>query len=37
MESNQNTTKNNSLWIGEIDPYMDENYLKESCKNYSKK
>lgn len=39
MESHHNTSKNNSnnLWIGELDQYMDENYIKESCLSYSKK
>jgi hypothetical protein len=39
MESSHNTSKNNNnnLWIGELDQQMDENYLKESCQNYSKK
>ena len=37
MESNHNNQKNSSLWIGELDQSMDENYLKESCKKYSKK
>jgi len=36
MESNQNTSKNNNLWVGELDQSMDENYLKESCSKYSK-
>lgn len=37
MEKNQVNSKNsNSLWIGELDPSMDENYLKESCQNFSK-
>ena len=33
----QNQSKNNSLWVGELDPSMDETYLKESCQSYSKK
>ena len=36
MESNHNNQENNNLWIGELDQSMDENYLKESCKKYSK-
>ena len=37
MEKNQVNSKNsNSLWIGELDQSMDENYLKESCQNFSK-
>ena len=34
MEPNQ--SKNNSLWVGELDPSMDEAYLKGSCQNYGK-
>ena len=37
MESNHhNNSKSNNLWIGELDPSMDESYLKDSCKKYSK-
>ena len=36
MEPNQNSSKNNNLWVGELDQSMDENYLKDSCQNYSK-
>ena len=36
MESNQNTTKNNSLWIGELDHWMNDQYLIEACNEHSK-
>ena len=37
MEPNQNqNSRNNNLWIGELDNWMDEQYLKESCKANSK-
>ena len=36
MESKSQNSKH-SLWIGELDQSMDENYLKEACKKYSKK
>ena len=37
METNQNhNSRNNNLWIGELDNWMDEQYLKESCKSSSK-
>ena len=36
MDSNHSSSKNNNLWIGELDQSMDENYLKESCRKYSK-
>ncbi len=36
MESNQNTSKNHNLWVGELDHAMDESYLKDACQNYSK-
>ena len=35
MDSNH-SSKNNNLWIGELEQSMDENYLKESCRKYSK-
>jgi hypothetical protein len=35
MESNQGSSKNNNLWIGELEQSMDENYLKQSCQKYS--
>ena len=37
MESNHSNSKGHNLWIGELDQSMDENYLKDSCKKYSKK
>ena len=35
MDSNHSNSKNNSLWVGELDQSMDESYLKDSCKKYS--
>ena len=35
MELNPNNQKN--LWVGELEPSMDENYLKISCQSYSMK
>ena len=35
METNQGNSKNNNLWIGELEQSMDEKYLKESCQSYS--
>ena len=35
MESKSQNSKH-SLWIGELDQSMDEKYLKEACKKYSK-
>jgi len=30
------SNKNNSLWIGELDHWMNEQYLIEACNSYSK-
>jgi len=35
MESKNSNSKNNSLWVGELDQSMDESYLKDACKKYS--
>ena len=34
--SNINNNLNNSLWIGELDSWMDEKYLQSSCLIFSK-
>ena len=37
MKSNHNNNyKSNNLWIVDLDHSMDESYLKDSCKKYSK-
>jgi hypothetical protein len=36
MESNQNSQKSNNLWIGELEQFMDEKYLRDACIQYSK-
>ena len=32
----QNSSKNNNLWIGELDSFMDENYIIKSAEQFSK-
>lgn len=36
QQNNHSSNKNNSLWIGELDHWMDVNYLTEACLSYSK-
>ena len=35
MSQNQNSTNHNSLWIGELDNWMDDNYIKNAINNYN--
>ena len=35
MSKNHNSPKNNSLWIGELEHWMNEIYLIEACNEYS--
>ena len=32
---NSNKNKNNSLWIGELEHWMNDQYLIEACNEYS--
>jgi len=36
MNQSTNTNKNNSLWIGELDHWMDDQYLIGACNEHSK-
>jgi len=35
MSQTQNSTNLNSLWIGELDNWMDDNYIKKAINNYN--
>jgi RNA recognition motif-containing protein len=35
MSQTQNSTNSNSLWIGELDNWMDDNYIINAAKNYN--
>ena len=35
MSQTQNSTNLNSLWIGELDNWMDDNYIKNAINNYN--
>jgi hypothetical protein len=32
----QSSSKNNNLWIGELENWMDENYITKSAESFSK-
>ena len=36
MNQSSNAIKNNNLWIGELDHWMNDQYLIEACNEYSK-
>jgi hypothetical protein len=36
MNNSSSPNKNNSLWIGELEHWMNEQYLIEACNDYSK-
>ena len=36
MNQSANGNKNNSLWIGELDHWMNDQYLIEACNEFSK-
>ena len=36
MNNSPNSNKNTSLWIGELEHWMNDQYLIEACNDYSK-
>ena len=35
MDQSSNSNKSNSLWIGELEHWMNDQYLIEACNEYS--
>jgi hypothetical protein len=36
MDSHHQSNKNNNLWIGELESWMDENYIISAAESFSK-